>query len=256
MKPQKKLHFIADDTSHAQTAFNTLCQLYGQTQVKEADILVVLGGDGFLLKILHQFQHLKLPTYGINCGTVGFLMNHYGLDGLTESIENAKPTVLHPLHMQAILKDGQRCESFAINEVALMRASAQAAHIKIEIDGKVRLEELVCDGILVSTPAGSTGYNLSAHGPIIPLGVPLLALTPLIVFRPRRWRGALIPEKFQITLTVIDSNKRPVNLTVDDRQYLNLMQVTIKQAEQMSYTLLFDSQHNLEERILKEQFFY
>jgi NAD+ kinase len=213
-----------------------------------------LGGDGFVLETLHRFIARNVPIYGMNCGTVGFLMNQYDEEDLAERVSQAQEVTLRLLRMKARCSDGRTHKALAINEVALFREGRQAAKIRIEVDGVVRLPELVCDGVLVSTPAGSTAYNLSAHGPIVPMGARLLALTPISAFRPRRWRGALLPDKAKIRLTILDPEKRPVGATADFTEVRDVIDVEIGIDRKNQLSLLFDPEHNLEERIVKEQF--
>jgi NAD+ kinase len=254
MNPPPKLCFIASNTPAAQNFKQEYLRLFDNSAESEADIIVAIGGDGFMLQTLHNLHHLNKSVYGINCGSVGFLMNSPDPQHLLERLSQAQATVLHPLKMIAYQVDGKCEEAYAINEVSLFRSSPQAAHIQIEIDHIVRIEQLMCDGVLLATPAGSTAYNLSAHGPIIPIGGDLLALTPISPFRPRRWRGALLPNTAQVTFTVLDPDKRPVNATADDRMIPHVVKVKITQAPSRGYTLLFDPDHNLEDRIIKEQF--
>lgn len=249
-----KLAFIAAATSEAQQAKESLKHLYGETQPKDADVVIVLGGDGFMLKSLHELQHLDKPVYGINFGSVGFLMNTYQEINLRERLASAKEAVLHPLKMTTTDQHGKQSTAHAINEVSLLRQTAQAAKIRIYVDDVLRLDTLVCDGILVATPAGSTAYNLSAHGPIIPIHANLLALTPISAFRPRRWRGALLPSTAQVTLEILEAGKRPVSVSADGYEVRDIQKVGIYQDCQTRYHLLFDPHHNLEERILGEQF--
>lgn len=221
---------------------------------EEADIIIAIGGDGFLLRTLHRHHQLNKPVYGIHCGSIGFLMNSATPETLPEHLEKASLTTLHPLAMQCLTEEGISVTDFALNEVSLIRQSSQAAKIEIEIDGIVRLNGLICDGILVATPAGSTAYNLSAHGPILPIGTNLLALTPISPFRPRRWRGALLPDTARVKFKILEADKRPVNASADDSLVLNVLEVIIYQDKTRGYKLLFDPDHNLEERILREQF--
>lgn len=249
------LAFIAALTEDAQSAKSALELLYPSSIPEKADIIVVLGGDGFMLKTLHHLQMLNKPVYGMNYGSVGFLMNPYQETGLLERIAVAKEAILHPLKMMAWDATDSQVQAHAINEVSLLRQTAQAAKIRIYVDHVVRMEMLVCDGVLVATPAGSTAYNLSAHGPIIPINANLLALTPISAFRPRRWRGALLPDTAYVTFEILESDKRPVSATADDFEVRNVQKVDIFQDRTSFYTLLFDPQHDLEERILGEQFF-
>ena len=248
------LSFIAAQTSDAQQAKANLEKLYASHTPEKADIIIVLGGDGFMLETLHRFYSLKKAVYGMNCGTIGFLMNAYGEHNLPDRLAHAYETVLHPLKMKATTIKGENTTAYAINEVALLRRTAQAAKIRIYIDEVMRLEALVCDGVMVATPAGSTAYNLSAHGPIIPVTANLLALTPVSAFRPRRWRGALLPATARIAFEILEADKRPVSATADDREACDVHKVEVFQDRSSSYRLLFDPDHNLEERILGEQF--
>jgi NAD+ kinase len=246
--------FIAAATSDAQKAKERLKKLYPSTTPDKADVIIVLGGDGFMLKTLHVCQTLAKPVYGLNCGSVGFLMNRFHEENLMDRLKLAKETILHPLKMIAVDARGKEILVFAINEVSLLRQTAQAAKIAIYVDQKKRIDTLVCDGVLVSTPAGSTAYNLSAHGPIIPINANLLALTPISAFRPRRWRGALLPDTAHVTLEILEAEKRPVSASADDHEVRNVHKVEISQDFQTQYRLLFDPDHNLEERIISEQF--
>lgn len=248
------LAFIAASTPEAQQAKEALQKLYSHTTPQNADVIIVLGGDGFMLKTLHICQALGKPVYGMNCGSVGFLMNAYQEDNILERLSAAKETILHPLKMVTKDLQGKEVMAHAINEVSLLRQTAQAAKIRIFVDHKLRLDSLVCDGVLIATPAGSTAYNLSAHGPIIPINASLLALTPISAFRPRRWRGALLPDRAQVTLEILEADKRPVSATADDHEVRNVQKVDICQDTQTTYRLLFDLDHNLEERIISEQF--
>ncbi len=249
-----KIAIIASDTDEAARAQTDLSALYPTVPMDEADIIVALGGDGFMLNTLHACIGAAKPIYGLNMGTVGFLMNEYKTGGLLERIEKAELFTLHPLRMMATTVDGTRHDSVAINEVSLLRQTRQAAKIRITIDGKVRLDELICDGVMVATPAGSTAYNLSAHGPIIPLGAGVLALTPISAFRPRRWRGALLPHESRVSLSIRDGKKRPVSAVADQTEIRNVSEVEIREDRTVSLKLLFDREHGLAERILMEQF--
>lgn len=246
--------FVASDTDEAQAALTRLRARYGETPPETARRIVALGGDGFMLETLHRFLPRGVPIYGMNCGTIGFLMNTYKEDDLPARLDAAEQATLHPLHMVAHTVDESPQEALAINEVSLLRQSRQAAKLRIGIDGVVRLEELVCDGILLSTPAGSTAYNLSAYGPIVPIGASLLALTPISAFRPRRWRGALLPNSARVVIEVLEARKRPVSATADFTEVRNVDRVEIREDSSISLHLLFDPEHNLEERIIKEQF--
>jgi NAD+ kinase len=248
------LAFIAAATEEAQKAKEALERLYPSTIPDKADIIIVLGGDGFMLKSLHQFQPLEKPVYGMNCGSVGFLMNGYQETNLLDRLKAAKETILYPLKMTAMDEGGKSFIAHAINEVSLLRQTAQAAKIRIYVDQVPRLDALVCDGVLIASPAGSTAYNLSAHGPIIPINANLLALTPISAFRPRRWRGALLPDTAHVTLEILEIDKRPVSAAADGLEVRDVRKVEIYQDRKTRYRLLFDPDHNLEERILGEQF--
>ncbi|MCS6877966.1 MAG: NAD kinase [Geminicoccaceae bacterium] len=249
-----KLSFLAAQTPEAQRARRELERRYGAVPVEEAEVLVPLGGDGFMLETLHAHLDRKVPIYGMNLGTVGFLLNSFAIEGLEERICAAIGVDLYPLRMRARDQRGAVHESLAINEVSVFRETRQAAWLAIDIDGICRLEQLVCDGVLVATPAGSTAYNLSAHGPIIPLGADLLALTPISPFRPRRWRGALLPSRTRFTIRVLDPEKRPVSAVADFSEFRDVVRVDVWEDRAIACRLLFDPEHNLEERILKEQF--
>jgi NAD+ kinase len=249
-----KLGFRAADTPEAQAGLATLKARYDHVPPNQADVIVALGGDGFMLETLHTCIERAVPIYGMNLGTVGFLLNSYREDGLLERLEEAVPVPLHPLRMRALCRNGKVEHGLGINEVSLFRQTRQAAYLRIEIDGVTRLDQLVCDGILVATAAGSTAYNLSAHGPILPVGANLLALTPISAFRPRRWRGALLPSRTQFRISVVDPDKRPVSAVADYTEIRDVVEVEIWEDRDITLTLLFDPEHNLEERILKEQF--
>ena len=249
-----RLAFIAAATPAARSARARLEKRYGAVPPAQADIVVALGGDGLMLQTLHRNIHRGTPIYGMNLGTVGFLMNTFKEAGLLQRLRRARQVSLAPLRMLAINTRGSRHEVIAINEVSLLRSSRQTARIAVSIDGKKRLADLYCDGALVATPAGSTAYNLSAHGPILPLGAGLLALTPINAFRPRRWRGALLPRHSRVDFTILDSRKRPVAAAADSVEIPNVAKVTVTEAGDIRLTLLFDPEHDLEERILKEQF--
>ncbi|MCV2868374.1 NAD kinase [Defluviimonas sp. WL0002] len=247
--------FLASDADVAQAALSRLVGRYGNVPVDEAKVIVALGGDGFMLHTLHAMQGKTAPVYGMNCGTIGFLMNEYSEDGLEERLNLAEEEVINPLAMRAEAEDGRVFEALAINEVSLLRAGPQAAKLKITVDGKVRLEELVCDGALVCTPAGSTAYNYSAHGPILPIGAEVLALTAMAAFRPRRWRGALLPKGSTVRIDVLDGYKRPVMADADSRVSVrNVRSVEIRSEPRVRHRILFDPGHGLEERLTREQF--
>jgi NAD+ kinase len=249
-----RIAIVAADFDEAQVALSQLSKTYGAVGPGDADVIVALGGDGFVLQTLRRYIDRKVPVFGMNRGSVGFLMNDYRADDLLQRLGNAQPVTLFPLRMRAITADGSRHESLAINEVSLLRQTYQAAKLEIQIDGVVRLPELICDGALVSTPAGSTAYNLSAHGPIIPLSAEIMALTPISAFRPRRWRGALLPHTAEVHFRVLDAAKRPVSATADDTEIRDVVEVDVSEDRAASFQLLFDPETNLEERILKEQF--
>ena len=245
-------------TSHELATSKVLTELqnkYGNYKLDEADVIVALGGDGFMLSALYNTMKLPLPVYGMNFGTVGFLMNDFSETGLIDRLNLAEETVINPLTMTAHCLDGTIKSALAINEVSLIRSSSQAAKLRILIDGKERMSELVCDGALVSTPAGSTAYNYSAHGPILPIGSNILALTAMAAFRPRRWRGALIPASAQIELRVEEPQKRSVSAFADSKEVKQVTSIQISSENKISYRLLFDPGHGLQERILREQFF-
>lgn len=248
------LAFLAAETPQSQTALATLQERYGQTAPEDADIVVALGGDGFMLETLHKMLRLKKPVFGMRRGSMGFLLNEYKPERLTDRLARAHKVELHPLCMTARGCHGGTQEAYAFNEVSLLRETRQAAKLRIAVDGVTRLAELVCDGALVSTAAGSTAYNLSAHGPILPLTANLLALTPISAFRPRRWRGALLPSTAKIAFEILESEKRPVSAVADFTEVRDVCHVEIRQDPVTSVTILFDPEENLEERILREQF--
>jgi NAD+ kinase len=248
--------FVASETPPAQTALRRLIDRYGDAPPESADVIVALGGDGLMLATLQRFMNSSKPIYGMHRGTVGFLMNKYSERRLRERLAAAEITVIHPLLMRARDAAGQVRRHHAINEVSLFRESYQAARLRILIDGQERLAELVADGVLLATPAGSTAYNLSVQGPIIPVGAPLLALTPISPFRPRRWRGALLPDRAHVTVEVREAAKRPVAAVADHNQVRSVRSVEIRMDHSLAMTMLFDPGHSLEERILREQFGY
>jgi NAD+ kinase len=251
-----RIAFAASGTPEAQAALERLAKRYGNVPEAEADAIVALGGDGFMLQTLHRQMKNGKPIYGMNRGSVGFLMNDYSEDDLAGRLTRAEVNRIHPLRMRARGRAGQTHEALAINEVHLFRQTNQAAKLRISIDGQVRMEELICDGLLVATPAGSTAYNLSAHGPILPINAPLLALTPLSPFRPRRWRGALLPNQARVVVSVIEADKRPMSAVADSTEFRDIDEVAIEQASEISLYLMFDPGHALDERILSEQFRY
>ncbi|MEW5837174.1 MAG: NAD kinase [Pseudomonadota bacterium] len=246
--------FVASDTPVAQQARRKLVAQYGDVPPAEAEVIVALGGDGFMLRTLHAHRDDQAPVYGMKLGRVGFLMNKHRLDDLPERIAEAHAATLYPLEMHTTDGDGVQSTAIAFNEVSLLRQSNQAAHLEVKLNGTVKLSNLICDGILVSTPAGSTAYNLSAHGPILPLDANVLALTPISPFRPRRWRGAILPHLTEVGLRVLDPGKRPVSATADFHEVRHVREVLIRQARDRGVRLLFDPEHNLEQRILDEQF--
>ena len=250
----QKIAFVASDVHSAQKSKAVLARHYGDVAEEEADVIVALGGDGLMLQTLHRTQELDVPVYGMNRGTVGFLMNKYSRDDLPERLEAAVEEVINPLSMTAQSADGSMHKALAINEVSLLRGGPQAAKLKITIDGNLRLEELVCDGALLATPAGSTAYNYSAHGPILPIGSDVLALTAVAAFRPRRWRGALLPKTATVRFDVIDPQKRPVMADADSRSVRQVHWVEIRSEPSIAHRILFDPGHGLEERLIREQF--
>ena len=252
----ERIAFVASPTPEAQAALAQLEKSYGNVAPQTADVIVALGGDGLMLQTLHRFMHAPKPIYGMHRGTVGFLMNDFSPDNLRERLAAAQPTPIHPLLMRAIDTAGRMHEFRAINEVSLFRQSHQAAKLRILIDGTERLPELAADGALVATPAGSTAYNLSVQGPIIPVGAPLLALTPISPFRPRRWRGALLPDSARVTIEVHEADKRPVAAVADHDEVRSVRSVDICLDRGISMHMLFDPGHDLDERILREQFGY
>jgi len=252
--PMRKLAFLASDRPEAQEALERLSARYGQLPQDQADVVVALGGDGFMLEVLHDQLNNHLPIYGMNRGSVGFLMNEYAEDDLLERINDAERATIHPLKMLATDASGVVHKARAINEVSLLRQTRQTAKLRISIDGKVRLSELSCDGALVATPAGSTAYNLSAHGPIIPLDAKVLALTPISAFRPRRWRGALLAHTARVSFEILEAEKRPVSAVADNLEVRDVVEVHISEDRQVSMQMLFDAGRSLEERVLAEQF--
>ena len=248
------IHFAASESDTAQQALRVLADRYGTVDLDRAQVVVALGGDGFMLQTLHSLTGRDLPVYGMNRGTVGFLMNSYAEDGLPERLAAAEETVINPLRMRAIRADRSVHEALAINEVSLLREGPQAAKLRIHVDGRMRMEELVCDGALIATPAGSTAYNYSAHGPILPINSEVLALTAIAPFRPRRWRGALLPKGAEVEIEVLTPERRPVMADADSRSVRHVVRVQIRSAQDLRHRLLFDSGHGLEERLLREQF--
>ncbi|MDB5483671.1 MAG: putative sugar kinase [Caulobacteraceae bacterium] len=249
-----RLAFVASDWPEAQDARRRLTATYGDRPEEEADIVVALGGDGFMLETLHRNLGAQRPIYGMNRGSVGFLMNDYDEHNLLGRIAGAEQAIIHPLSMTAIDAVGGEHRGLAINDVSLLRSTRQAAKLRILIDGRVRMDELICDGALVATPAGSTAYNLSAHGPIIPLDAQVLALTPISAFRPRRWRGALLSHQARVSFEILDAVKRPVSAVADNVEVRNVMRVDVMEDRTISLAILFDAGRSLEERMLAEQF--
>ncbi|MFA5592597.1 MAG: NAD kinase [Micavibrio sp.] len=249
-----KIHFHAAKTDKAQEAMDALTGRYGQSDCRDCDVIVVLGGDGTMLESLHTYHECDKPVFGMNFGSVGFLMNPFMEEDLPARLEKAVSAKIHPLKMQATDVEGKTHEAVAYNEVSLLRETRQAARLKISVDHVVRIPELVCDGILLATPAGSTAYNLSAHGPILPLSANVLALTPISAFRPRRWNGALVPAHLSVQIHSLDKDKRPVSATADSREFRDVVALDIHQSKSISRTLMFDPDQHLEERISKEQF--
>jgi NAD+ kinase len=251
-----RIAFVAGDAPAAQQARRRLTRRYGDARPETADVVVALGGDGFMLATLQRFMNSGKPIYGMHRGTVGFLMNEFSEQGLAERLAAARVTVIHPLLMRARDAAGRVHRHRAINEVSLFRQTYQAARLRVLIDGKVRLPELVADGVLLSTPAGSTAYNLSVQGPIIPIGAPLLALTPISPFRPRRWHGALLPDTARVTIEALEADKRPVAAVADHDEVRSVRSVEISMDHSIDMHMLFDPDHSLDERILTEQFGY
>ncbi len=249
-----KIAFVASNAEVARRALRTLQARYGVVEASEADVIVALGGDGFMLETLHMVMDRDIPVYGMNRGSVGFLMNEYGAASLEDRLANSVESRIHPLRMLAVDTNGAEHRALAINEVSLLRETRQAAKIAIQIDGSIRMPELICDGVLVATPAGSTAYNLSAHGPILPIDAELLAVTPISAFRPRRWRGALLPMQAVIRFDALEPVKRPVSAVADAFEVRDVDWVEARVARDISLRLLFDPGHSLDERILREQF--
>jgi NAD+ kinase len=254
VSPSRKIHFVASEVENADSAMAALQEQYGQHELDQADVIVALGGDGFMLRTLHRFLPAGLPVYGMKLGKVGFLMNRFREDDLQKRLTEADVVELNPLCMIAMTEAGNESKALAINEVSLLRQVNQAAHIRILVNGSVKVEDLVCDGVLVSTAAGSSAYNLSAHGPILPLGTDALALTPISPFRPRRWRGAVLPSSVRIRFEILDNYKRPVSATADAHEIRNVVSVDVFEEKNVTLKLMFDPDHSLEQRILDEQF--
>ena len=249
-----KIAIVASETPAGRDGLAELLARYTTVPPEQADVIVALGGDGFMLETLHRYLPLNLPVFGMHRGTVGFLMNAYSPDGLFDRLERGDHVKIHPLEMRAVAASGENFTALAINEVALLRESRQMAKIRISIDGVCRMEELMCDGVMLATPAGSTAYNLSAHGPILPLGADVLALTPISAFRPRRWRGAILHRDAAVQFEILEADKRPVSAVADSAEVRNVRRVEVRENRDVTLNLLFDHEHNLQERVLKEQF--
>jgi NAD+ kinase len=252
----ERIAFVASPMPEARKARELLARRYGEVSPSKADVVVALGGDGLMLRTLHKSMKSGKPIYGMHRGTVGFLMNDFSDKGLRERLAAAQTTIIHPLVMRARDVKGRTHEHYAINEVSLFRQTYQVARLSIYVDGKERLPELMADGVLISTPAGSTAYNLSAQGPIIPINAPLLAVTPISPFRPRRWRGALLPDNAKVTVKVLDPERRPVAAVADHTEVRSVREVDVRMDHSVSIQMLFDPGHSLDERILREQFGY
>lgn len=250
----RSLHFAASNAAEAQEALQRMRRAYGDAGADHAEIVIALGGDGFMLQTLHAFLDRNRPIYGMNFGSIGFLMNEFGEERLHERLDAAESAKIHPLRMHAVTRAGKKVEALAFNEVSLLRETRQAAKIRILVDDKPRIAELICDGVLISTPAGSTAYNLSAHGPILPIDADLLALTPISAFRPRRWHGALLSHRARTRFEMLEADKRPVSAVADDLEVRGVHSVDVAEDRSITMTMLFDQGHSLDERILAEQF--
>lgn len=253
---KKKFAFLSNEKEHAAETADKLRQRYGHHDPEDADVIIAVGGDGFMLETLRHSMKNDTPIYGVNCGTVGFLMNSFELEGLEDRINNAESAVIHPLTMTATTVDGTTETARAINEVSLFRQTRQSARVRISVNGQVRMDTLTCDGVLIATPAGSTAYNLSAHGPILPINAHMLALTPISAFRPRRWKGALLSHEAVVTFETIEPDIRPVSAVADNQEVRNVATVEVREDRDIAMTVLFDQGQSLEERILREQFDY
>ncbi len=251
-----KIAFVSSEVPEAQEAHARLAAEYGDVDPSNADAIVALGGDGLMLQTLHRHMNDRIPIYGMNRGSVGYLMNEYREDNLCQRLAAAEINQVHPLSMVAYDTAGKANKALAINEVSMFRLTHQAAKLQLSVDGKMRMEELICDGVLVATPAGSTAYNLSAYGPILPINAQLLALTPISPFRPRRWRGALLPNSARIAIAVLEHDKRPVSAVADHTEMRHIVRVEVEQASHVDLLMMFDPDHGLEERVLSEQFRY
>lgn len=249
-----KIACVDNDTPKARAGHDELAEQYDLVDPSDADVIVALGGDGFMLHTLHEHLRDDVAVFGMHAGTVGFLMNDYGTDDLLERLSTAREEVIYPLRLTAETTDGRSVEALAINEVSALRSSVQAANLRVTVNGVERLDRLVCDGILIATPAGSTAYNLSAHGPVLPLGANLLAVTPISPFRPRRWKGALLPHDAIVSIEILDSDKRPVGAGADSREVRDIQSMTVCEARDLPMRVLFDQGHSLDDRISREQF--
>lgn len=252
----KRLHFVTNGTPEADAAARRLRDRYGDHAMDGAGVVVALGGDGLMLQTLHRVMPTGVPVYGMNFGSVGFMMNPFSEDDLDRRINDVQRTQIYPLSMEVLDSSGAMQTALALNEVSLFRSTYQAAKIQIIVDGAVRIDELICDGVLLSTPAGSTAYNLSAHGPILPIEAPLLALTAISPFRPRRWRGAILSNRAEVKFVTREAVKRPVSAVADNKEFTNVLEVTVREHRSQGVTLLFDPGTSLEERVLSEQFRY
>lgn len=248
------ISIVTNDTPDANEAASRLRKRYGDHPIESADVVVALGGDGLMLQTLHRVMRKGIPVYGMNFGSVGFMMNTFSEDNLHQRLRDVQRTVIYPLSMTATDTTGTVHTALALNEVSLFRSTYQAAKLQIIVDGETRLEELICDGALLSTPAGSTAYNLSAHGPILPIEAPLLALTPISPFRPRRWRGAILSNRAVVRFIAREAEKRPISAVADNVEFQNVLEVTVHEDRSHGVTLLFDPGTSLEERVLSEQF--
>lgn len=251
-----RIYFVASDAPEAQAAYQRLTARYQQVEPDAAAVIVALGGDGLMLQTLHAHMSRDIPIYGMNRGSIGFLMNEYHEEDLLDRLAAAEMSEIHPLRMNVRDRDGVTYEALAINEVSIFRLTYQAAKLRILVDGKLRLEDMMCDGVLIATPAGSTAYNLSVYGPILPINAPLLALTPISPFRPRRWRGALLSNEAHVRIEVMEPEKRPVAAVADHNEFRHVVRVDVREARSIGLKLMFDPGHALDERILAEQFRY
>ena len=252
--PFSRVAFVAADAELAREALTALTGKYGQQKPEDADVIVALGGDGFMLEVVHNYIDLKKPIFGMHRGTVGFLMNRYEEGDFMQRLGKATEVTIHPLRMTAITADGKTHEALAMNEVSMLRQTRQAAKIRIYVDGRERMNELICDGALVCTPAGSSAYNMSVHGPVLPVDANVLALTPISAFRPRRWRGAILPRTATVRFELLEADKRPVSAVADREEVRDVVDVTVREDRSVGIRVLFDPEHNLEERIVAEQF--